>query len=265
MSKGICLISVPKSGTMFLSRYLERLIGEPVIFGLEDQTESSLLADIEDGWHPEIHAVLDTRSPDLETMSKRFAQMLSRNRRADSSGDRMRIFSDHGYSNFLQFLINPSTSQIQNPYDIVEWALERNLAPVFLYRDIRAVANSLVHFLASKKSFLVDVRSIEEAATLVTRLHAPVLAEQIQTWRRLKDDPNVLSVSYEELIADPESWIQSICKHGNISCHTDGLAEAPDNYRSWTFRGSKASWKDTFTVEQQVLLNSLLPVVAPLA
>ena len=77
---GIVLISIPKSGTMFLSRYLEKLTKTPVCFGLEKKSEPALLSELLIGWHPDVAEVLRPRSPSLQMMAKRFSQMLSGNR-----------------------------------------------------------------------------------------------------------------------------------------------------------------------------------------
>lgn len=258
VKRGLCLISVPKSGTMFLSRYLERSSGVPVVFGIEGQTETQLASGLDEGWHPEIQAALDPGSPDIKTMARRFAQMLARNRNRHSGGTGVSILSDHGYHNFLAFLTNPAVKQIQNPRWIVDWAQARNLAPVFLYRDIRAVANSLVHFLVARKSFLLGIKSLEEAADLVTRLYVPVLAEQIERWRLLDGESELLTVSYENLMANPAHWIPRICAHANLPCVQEDVSNAPENYQSWTFRSKGASWSDTFTDSQQRALNRYL-------
>lgn len=255
--RGLCLISIPKSGTMFLSRYLERSSGIPVVFGLDAQTEAQLMHGLVKGWHPDIQAALMPNSHDIKIMVRRFAQMLARNRQQQSYDSGMRILSDHGYHNFLAFLSNPCVEQIQEPRSLVAQAQHLELAPVFLYRDIRAIANSLVHFLVAKKSFLLSISSLEAATDLVTRLYAPILAEQTARWRSLNSDPALLSVSYEQLIADPAYWISRICAHAGLPCEAMDAARAPENYRSWTFRSKAASWHDTFSTSQQATLNHL--------
>lgn len=254
---GICLISIPKSGTMFLSRYLEKLTAIPVVFGMEGLSESQLFSDLVQGWHPQIAAALNATSPSLETMSKRFAQMLARNRwTANDDAERLRIVSDHGLHNFLRFLINPSVAEVQSPAEVIEWAEQHRLAPVYLHRDIRSIANSLAHFLVSRRSFLVDIDTLSHAASLVSDLYAPVLAEQMRQWTKVAGDPRVLTVSYDELMKDPAERVRLICAHGHLDFNPSDLIETPDKYRSWTFRGNKTSWQETFSPEQRTKLAS---------
>jgi len=256
---GVCLISIPKSGTMFVSRYLEKLTASPVIFGMEGANESQLHTELICGWHPEIAAVLRTNSPNIETIAKRFAMMLARNRTEifDEMSHFSRIVSDHGFHNFLRFLINPSISEIQEPQHIIDWADRQGLACVYLHRDIRPVANSLAHFLASGKSFLVDIDTIAHAADLVSTLYAPLLAEEMRQRKEVAKDSRLLTVSFESMMECPAHWIRLICEHGNLVFDNDALIETPESYRSWTFRKDKSSWRETFSAKQQEKIESI--------
>ncbi|WP_310452582.1 sulfotransferase [Sulfuritalea sp.] len=257
-SHGICLISVPKSGTMFLSRYLEKLADAPVIFGLNGLGAHSLRRELEVGWHADIRSRRAESSPNIDVMTRRFALMLARNRSAAQHGGRPPIFSDHGLSSFLRFLINPRNEEIQHPREISEWAGARNVATVFLHRDIRAVSNSLAHFLASSKSFLIGIDTLESAADLVVRLYAPVLAEQMRLWQKNAAAHDVLCVSYEDLMANPTHWIEAICQRGGLPYESRGVADAPDSYRSWTYRTNRQDgWSSSFSADQQAALNAL--------
>jgi hypothetical protein len=77
MSKGLWWISVPKSGTTFLSRYIEKFTGIPVVFGLETPGERRLYAKIEGCLNPEIGKVL-TLSFSKSVMTRGFFQILGR-------------------------------------------------------------------------------------------------------------------------------------------------------------------------------------------
>jgi hypothetical protein len=251
---GICLISIPKSGTMFVSRSLEKLTATPVVFGLDPAGESGLAAQLAQGFHPEIAAALRRGSPGIETMARRFAQMLARNRTGGAV--RPAIVSDHGFHSFLRFLINPHRDDIRAPEEIIEWAERRALAPVYLYRDIRGVANSLAHFLASGKSFLLDIDTLEHAARLVAERYVPVLAQQMRQWQAASADRRVLAVAYEDVTKDPAHWLGAICAHGNLAFEPAALIADADAYRSWTYRGNKTPWRQTFTAAQQESLAS---------
>lgn len=255
---GIFLISVPKSGTMFVSRYLEKLTGIPVLFGTAGLSETQLRAELACGWHPQIQEALREGSPSLKLISKRFAQMLARNRRSNLVGNKTatRILSDHGLENFLRFLVNPSSSEIQKPQQLLDWAEQQGLACVYLYRDIRAIANSLTHFLAAGKSFLVDIECVSKAAQLVSTFYVPVLAEQMRQWEILKNEPRLLSISYESIMKDPAHCMRLICQHGNLPFESMALLNTAESYPSWTFRKNKAAWTETFTEKQQRTIAS---------
>ncbi|MHB1123192.1 MAG: sulfotransferase [Ramlibacter sp.] len=256
--RGICVISVPKSGTMFLSRYLEKRTGIAVVFGLDAVGPPGLRRQLQPGWNEEIRGVRAACSPELEVMTRRFALMLARNRsQAQRRHDAPAIVSDHGFSSFLRFLVDPRVEDIQPPQEVCAWAAARDLAPVFLHRDLRDVASSLAHFLASGKSFLVTIRSLEDAADLVARLYAPVLAAQMRLWKQEARALGVLCVSYEDLMAQPARCIQEICGRGGLPCEAQGLAAAPENYRSWTYRARRSDWANAFSSRQQSALREL--------
>jgi hypothetical protein len=185
--------------------------------------------------------------------------MLARNRNLSMTGSETvaRIVSDHGLHNFLRFLVRPAHTEIQSPQQLHMWAEQHGLACVYLYRDIRAIANSLTHFLADGKSFLLDIDSVHQAAELVSNLYAPVLAEQMRQWDALKNDADILSVSYEALMQNPAHWMGLIAKHGNLQYEHAALLNTADTYPSWTFRKNKTAWHETFTLQQQERIVSL--------
>lgn len=261
--RGICVISVPKSGTMLLSRCLERMSGAPAVFGLRQKSMAQLADDLDAGWHPAIRAAADPRCLDTQAMCRRYAQMLARHRnRMDRGGEpsgHKLILSDHGYSSFLQFLVNPSVTQILEPAALVDWAREHRLAPVFLYRSIPEVANSLAWFLAGGKSFLLSLRHRDEAAQLVVDLYAPVIAAQTAAWLDVARRGHVLLLSYEALIADPARHLLAVAGAGHLSVDAHRLASEAAGYRSWTYRmkSSGSGWRDTFTQDQQQALLAM--------
>ena len=258
---------------MFLSRYLEKLTKTPVCFGLEKKSEPALLSELLIGWHPDVAEVLRPRSPSLQMMAKRFSQMLSGNR-VDVANNVTRyprsaaasvphIVSDHGLTNFLRFLTQPSVSEIQDPKQLISWAEHHGLALVYLHRDLREIANSLTHFIASGKSFLIDIDTVTNAAKVVVDLYAPVLAQQMHQWRAVANDARVLPIAYDGLINHPAKLVRAICKHGNLPIEDEHLIETANDYRSWTFRSSKKTWQQTFSAEQQRQLMVLYKNAAP--
>ncbi len=262
-ARGLCLISIPKSGTMFLSGYLEKISQCKALFGLGRRSATELAGELTRGWHPAIQAAADDRSVDLALMCRRYALMLSRNRAQGECLPTRGIVTDHGYTSFLQFLTNPSPAQIACPRMLIQWARERSLHPVFLYRPVPEVANSLALFLASGKSFLLTLRSLEQAADIVTNLHAPVLAAQTSAWLNIASEQNVLALSYQELITNPSHWIAEVARQSRLPIAPGMLSEDPAAYRPWTYRRRSqvsASWCDTFNARQQAVLRSLCPV-----
>lgn len=263
-SQGLCVISIPKSGTMFLSRYLERVTACPVIFGRERRTATELAQDLDAGWHPAIRDAADPQHADIALMCRRFALMLNRNRQALEGRNRKLILSDHGHTNFLQFLINPKFAQICDPRELVRWSRDRGMTPVFLYRAIPEIANSLAHFLAAGKSFLLTLRTRADAARIVSELHAPVLARQTAAWLEVAAEQKVLALSYSELVADPAHWIREVARRANMLVDPGRLHEDAAAYRSWTYRSkpgkSRESWRSSFTPVQQAALEALCPI-----
>lgn len=253
--RGICLISIPKSGTMFLSRYLETQAAAPVVFGLQAHSAPALTATLAGGPHPKIAAVRRVGGASPEAMARRFALMLARNRAALADSGRM-ILSDHGYHSFLKFLIAPEASDIIPPAQVVERARALGLAPVFLHRNLAEVANSLLLFLTSGKSFLLDLEGAEAVAELVAELYVPVLARQIAHWRAAAADLGVLVVDYAQLMQDPAASLAAVCRHGGLPLPDAEAATAPAAYRSWTWRGDRAlGWRDTFAPHLQARLT----------
>ncbi len=263
-ARGLCLISIPKSGTMFLSRYLERMTGCKVVFGIEKRSAKALSLELAGGWHPAIRAAADPRSLDITAMCRRFALMLNRNR-VNGDSHSKGIVSDHGHTSFLQFLINPSAAHIASPRMLIQWARERGLAPVFLYRSLPEIANSFAHFLTSGRSFLLTLRTLEHAAEIVADLYAPVLAEQTATWLDIAAQENVLALAYRDLISDPARWVKAVARQSDLPLEAAVLSRLPTAYRPWTYRhrqsASDDSWRDGFTVHQQAALTALCPVL----
>jgi hypothetical protein len=249
---GICLISVPKSGTMFMSRYLEKFTGISAEFGLQPKTQLELLKELRDGWNPDVQAALHSGSPDIRAMTRRFSRFLARQRHDEnaSSKDTV-ILSDHGLHSFLRFLVKPSTEEICAPEEIIQWAVQRNLVVVYLYRDIRQIANSLAHFLVGGKSWLLQLQSLSMATELVCKLYAPVLANQMKLWRAYADDDRVITIHYEDLVRDPGAWINKVCRASGLPFRPEDIIQQAGQYLSWTYRHAhQRSWKETFSDQQ---------------
>lgn len=239
---------------MFVSRYLEAQAAAPVVFGLQALSAPALGATLSSGVHPKIAAVRRAGGAGPEVMVRRFALMLARNRAALAGSGRV-ILSDHGYHSFPKFLIAPEDSDIISPAQVVQQARALGLAPVFLHRDLAEVANSLLLFLTSGKSFLLDLEPSEAVAELVAELYVPVLARQIAQWRAAAAELGVLVVDYAQLMRDPAATLGAICRHGGLPQPDADAATAPASYRPWTWRGDRAlGWRDTFAPHLQARL-----------
>lgn len=243
---------------MFLSRYLERLTGLPVVFGLESAAESDLRRELDGCGHPAIVGSLATPAQPHAVMAKRYAQMLARNRARirDIGPDEPVILSDHGFHNFLRFLLDPRDDEIIAPEEILARAASLRLQVVYLYRDLGSIVSSLAHFLASRKSFLLAVDGVDRAMELAVEVYAPVLAAHMTVWKRHFYDPRILPLTYDEVVARPESVIRRICTCAGLPYTGDEIITDADQYKSWTYRAGRRSWKDSMSPRQQALLTA---------
>lgn len=255
---GVLLISVPKSGTMFLSRCLEKVSGIPAVFGLSPKSQKEIEADL-DPWHPSVRAALAKDSPPDALLAKRYSQYMARNRdKANPIEIGPSFVSDHGMRSFVRFIANPDPNDIQDPESLIAWAQGHRLQLVYLYRDIKAVANSLVHFLADGKSRLMRVADVVTAAELTCDLYAPILAEQMKRWSYYLEHPNVMAIRFEDLISDPEPHIARICSASGLELHDALSIQSARSQPSWTYRTNQGPrWNNTFSQSQQAVLTNL--------
>lgn len=253
---GVCIISVPKSGTMFLTRSIERIFKTPCIFGINAADQNQVKIQMQGGVSKDIKSVLHSTSPSPDVIARRYAQMLGRNRSC-LGGEQKVLISDHGFASFPKFLINPEVSDITPPDQIFENAERNKLQVVFLHRDIRHVAASLTHFLVSGKSFLLRTEGFAVTADIVAHQYAPVLVELTQKWRDCVERKGGICVSYEQLVQDPQAWISRIGQQSGLGDMPQDENQDLMEYKSWTYRSRRTAWDDGFPTEAKQRLEGM--------
>lgn len=253
---GGCVISVPKSGTMFLTRSLERLHRKSCTFGLFPEEEISRVRCKDFQINSSVSEILSPHSPSVEKVMRRYKQMMARNRskERDSSS---RLFSDHGLKSFPRFLFAPSRQELRHPASIVEAAASKSLNTVFLYRDIRSVAASLTHFLCLGKSYLIRTDNVKRTGDVVSKLHAPILSDMIVQWIEEADKQEIMLVKYEKLIDKPYHYLSAISEHcgfGKIDFQDDAELIG---FRPWTYQNRSGAWYDGLSDEARARLEYL--------
>ena len=253
--RGLILISVPKSGTMFLSGYLERITSIPVVFGLSEKIQRSVICTLRNETHPMILDNLTKSSPRPDIMLRRYLLMLKRNRLVGGGAGQV-LISDHGFENFLVFLRCPHKARLLAPSDISAKGDDLRLGTVFLYRDISSVAQSFTYFLTSGKSFLLRIDKLSVAAEIVVDLYMPLLAEMTRTWLHQAKDLGILCISYDDLVYRTPETLARICGHGGLSGYGTEKASS-DQFKSWTYRSQRPPDGSCFTAEQKAKLADL--------
>jgi hypothetical protein len=255
--RGVQLVSIPKSGTMFFSRCLERATGVAPVYGLNFMTAPQVEADLGKG-RPEILAAFAETGPTLPLLARRYSQYRAKDRHeAAYRPDGLHFVSDHGLHSFARFLVDPQERDIVDPSALLAWAQAHRLQLVYLRRDLRAIANSLVHFLVDGRSRLVRIGELATATRLTCDLYMPVLAQQMRLWTPWARHPAVMALSFEELAADPAAIVARVCERAAMPITAGSVGDASEN-RAWTYRPDQsARWTDTFTASQQATLQRL--------
>ncbi|MFH1157156.1 MAG: sulfotransferase domain-containing protein [Pseudomonadota bacterium] len=236
--KGLLIISVPKSGTMFLSNYLGAVTGYQSVFGLPCESPQAMLSQIPGEPSELIGRHLAPDSPTPERMVKKYIMMINRNRTRKRTRQpevsEKTIITDHGFDNFLVFLRNPDKAGIISPKDIVAMAKKMDMGVLYLYREIDDIVNSFAHFIASKRSYLITIDSLEAAREIAVKEYAGVLARHIERWKHEFDQGLILK--YEQLNEDTRGSIQMICDRYGLPYEKDKLISNMKDFRAWTFR-----------------------------
>ncbi|MDR6450052.1 hypothetical protein J2794_006192 [Paraburkholderia terricola] len=252
---GIQLISVPKSGTMFFSRCVEKATGISPVYGLHPMTTGNVARDI-GAVNQHIFRCLSKDSCSMEQLSRRYSLFRAKNRGSEVVGDAISFYSDHGLRSFAKFLVDPREDDVEDPEQLIATAQTRRHQLVYLRRDIKAVANSLVHFLVEGKSRLVRIGDMAQATHVVCEFYVPVLARLIRRWTPYLSHPSVLALRFEELLDTPGPLVRNVCEHAGMPVIAPETVSEAEQQKSWTYRiNQTARWTDTFSQAQQFELQ----------
>ncbi len=268
---GLIVVSVPKSGTNFLSRYLSAVTGWPHRWGRPSRDDASLLAELPERPDAEVARMathLIQTETDMALLSVDQRPVLFGNRSLVSlepppenelgSDHRPKlpyqIIAEHPVRSLPWLLRNPSTCPILHPDDVVREARQLNYGVIFLYRDLRDIANSLAHFLFAGTRF-VKFGSLEDAMEVTVHHYAPVLAAAIRTW---KNEFSGMILTYEELIQQTRPVFQRIIETFQLPVTKSRLIESSEEFPTFTFRkGGSGDWQNHLTPTQAAHLSSL--------
>lgn len=257
---GLLIISVPKSGTMFLSNYLGALTGYRSVFGLPGGEIKEMIAQLSGEPDPLVQAHMAPTSPDPAKMVKKYLQMINRNRKkpwGDHSGEDL-IITDHGFDNFLLFLRNPDEARILPPSEVMNIATEMNMGVLYLYRKLGDIVNSFGHFLVSRKSHLMNMKTLDGAMEVSVKKYARVLAGHTELWKREFRDGLVMT--YEKLNQDTKNAIKVICDAYSLPYKEEEIISDMKDYKAWTFRkGERKDFRKNLSQAHKDYLTTHFP------
>jgi len=252
---GMQLISVPKSGTMFFSRCVEKATGVSPVYGSSPMTIRDVARDLV-VVNQDVFRCLSQGSRSMEQLSRRYFLFRAKNRCSGTDGDAIAFYSDHGLHSFAKFLVNPLGDDVQDPAQLISAAQIRRLQLVYLRRDIKAVANSLAHFLVDGKSRLIRIEDMAQATRLVCECYVPVLAQLIRRWTPYLRHPSVIALRFEELLETPGPLVRKVCERSGMMVMAPEAVSEAEQQKSWTYRiDQSARWTDTFSQAQQFELQ----------
>lgn len=262
---GLVVVSVPKSGTNFLSRYLSRITGWPHRWGRPSRDSIDLLGELPAAPDPEVagRAVHLIQTPtDIAALPPDQRPALFGNRRLVSLEDEpaapaetgqplapgaapsspgRRIIAEHPVRSLPWFLRNPSTVPLLSPREVMEEAASLRYGVVFLYRDLRDVANSLSHFLHAGTRY-VHFPSLEVSQQVVVEHYLPVLAAAIRLWKQ--EFPGRI-VTYEDLVHRTRPTLESLISEFDLPASPGELVSTTDQFPTFTLRkGGTGDWRN---------------------
>lgn len=239
--KGLVIISLPKSGTMFLSSYLGEVTGYRSIFGLKCDDSKSMTEQLPQEPDPLIGQHLSQSSPAPDKMVKKYLQMVNRGRDklAPESLQQNTIVTDHGFDNFPLFLRNPDMTKLIEPTKVVEMANAHDMGVLYLYRRLEDVVLSMSNFVVSRKSYLINIDSVKGAFEVAVNCYAEKLAEHVRLWK--KKFRKGLMMTYERLKQDTQNAIFQICDTYQLPVRTSEIISSMEQYKAWTYRKSGKS------------------------
>ncbi len=272
---GLIVISIPKSGTNFLSRYLAAITGWKHRWGRPSRDDLALQKEIPEQPDPEVmaravHLVFTDK--DLMAIPAQDRPAVFGNRKlvaiqrpaADVAAmqeaarklTRNVIMAEHPVRSLPYFLRNPREVPIIEPAEVVREAAEHGYGVIFLYRELRDIVNSFAHFLHAGTRF-VQFGSIEDSFDVVVNLYAPVLARAIRTW---KQDFDGVKLTYEQLHTETSATMRGIADHFGLLTRTDSFIQSPDQFPTFTMRkGGSGDWRNHLSEAHQRQLEELYP------
>lgn len=270
---GLIVVSVPKSGTNFLSRYLSRFTGWPHRWGRPSRDQVSLLDELPALPDPVIASralhLIQTGN-DIMLLPPEQRPQLFGNRHlvsleAPSEGeeeDAVRplqknwVIAEHPLRSLPWFLRNPRDVPVLQPAEVLAEASELGFGVLFLSRDLKDIVNSLGHFLFAGTRY-VHFRSLAESMETAVYLYAPVLAAAIRTWQ--KDFPG-LKIRYEELTQNTRPVLARIVEEFRLPGSGGRLIESSGDFPTFTFRkGGSGDWRNHLTDRQCRFLDDSFP------
>lgn len=271
---GLIVISIPKSGTNFLSRYLASITGWKHRWGRPSRDDRLIQSEIPaepDAYVMEraVHLIFTDR--DLMNLPEDQRPAVFGNRRltavqhpardADAFVEASRrlsrdvLIAEHPVRSLPYFLRNPREVPIIEPDEVVREAAEHGYGVIFLHRELKDIVNSFAHFLHAGTRF-VQFRSLEESFDVVVNLYAPVLARAIRAW---KNDFDGMKLTYERLSTETPTVMREICER--FSLLTAGsFIQSPDQFPTFTMRkGGSGDWRNHLSDVHSRLLDELYP------
>jgi len=257
---GLVIMTVPKSGTMFLSHYLRELTGYNYRFGyaaLGNKPLPRQIANLYDTPKDKIRARIGRKitvvggpmrlDPEPHTQMPR-SQHMSPHKWEIIHKDKW-IVVDHAVS-INGIFGNPSHASIVHPSVVVNKATKEDFGVLFLYRDLRDTLNSLAHFLRQR----VKKNGLQKTIQFTIDNHAPIFAELIRMWK--SDFRDGLTITYKSLHENTFQTLSKICHTYGLPCRSK-IISSMDEYKSWTYRkGGSGDWQNNFTkVQGEYILN----------
>lgn len=252
--KGLIVVSVPKCGTNFLSRYLSHLTGWPHRWGRPSRDSLKLQDDLPVEPDPDvdrravhlIHTARDIlRIPEKERPAvfgnRKLAAARPENPAEAASSSKHWVLAEHPLHSLAYFLRNPKQVPLVGPAEVVAEAERLGYSVLFLSRNIRDIVNSLAHFLHAGTRY-VQFRTLNESFEVCVQEYAPVLAQAIRLWRR---EFAGTQIAYEALAENTRDELHKICRGLGLVVAPDQLVSSTAEFRTFTFRkGGTADWKN---------------------
>lgn len=260
---GLIIISLPKSGTMFLSQYLRFLTGYQYRFGLlEHMLTPDALAEVLLTPDPLIADALDEQEEFAPTFLRLYQEKIYPLSKTNALEFGDWIIADHAFDDLAVFMRNPTRTILLTPQQVQACAARRGMEVLYLYReDMRDVITSMAHFISSGSTRFLRLTSLESAIDVCIKSYLPVLAQQVRLW---KNTFGGMMVSYEMLHRDTRSTIVSICERFNLPYDKETVIRQMNEFKASNFRkGGIGNYKQYLRDDQIYHIKSICPDLCP--